>query len=77
MIVICTKAGGCLLAKCARHREMTKKIMAISHPPCLHAWFIVKCSMGGPPEAKCRLHDAGVFCSTSALGGLPSTNLST
>ena len=29
-----------------------KNIMAISHPSCLHVWLHVKCSMGGPPEAK-------------------------
>ena len=30
--------------------------MAISHPPCLHVWSIVKCSMGGPPEVGMALY---------------------
>jgi hypothetical protein len=51
-----------------------KNIMAISHPPCLHVWFIVKCSMGGPPEAKCRLCDHVVFCYTLLWEDLSSTN---
>lgn len=45
-----------------------KNIMAISHPPCSHVWLTVKCSMGGPPEAR-AVYTAGWCFAIHLLGG--------
>ena len=52
-----------------------KNIMAISHPSCLHVWSIVKCSMGGPPEATVSSAWHVMFCYTLLWGDLTFTNL--